>query len=35
MKVLLKQKSKELYSAEFDLIQGEEIIGSATLKDKV
>lgn len=35
MKVLLKQKSKELYSAEFDLIQEEEIIGSATLKDKV
>ena len=35
MKVLLKQKSKDYYSAEFDLIQGEEIIGSAILQDKM
>lgn len=35
MKVLLKQKSKELYTAEFDLIQNEKVMGNVYVKGRM
>ena len=34
-KILLKQKSKEMYSAEFEILENDNVVGQAFIKGKL